>query len=500
VADLLVEITVIARSIRRVSTVPVDEGRLATTLVGDVVAQTLAEVGVLVRPESCTITWKTMTLQPATPLAQVFDLQRESSPDAGRSLALTVICPGGEAEIAPGSVLELTRTETTVVLAALPPPAPVASPPADAPVAAKPPPPPAAPAPAAAKSEEDSEFELTLDEEGGLAPLEEEAPAAEGDKDIFEETDFDVPALEEESTSEGVSLEDRDKREVASAALEEEEADEDEDEDSGEEDLDDEDFDDEDEEEAEEERAAPRRATIRKRRMPAPRARAKAKVSVRKKEEAAAPVIQRHATVRYYSRMNPNRIYPLMVALTKKALQQIAQKDVGQVGKKVKMKVGAALEIEPVLPGCECYPPRQKVRVDQGDIKAEFHVVPRMIGQVPAAKVVIYENGEKLTELPLNVRVSNPLFVTMAAGATLLVPFVSATMKHYHVDFESQLQNGFDAYLVAARAALILLRPEVLAGILLALTGLLYLILRPRQRDAFWDITPEGARPTPAKG
>jgi hypothetical protein len=56
-------------------------------------------------------------------------------------------------------------------------------------------------------SDSDSEFELTLDEGGSLAPAEE---AAEGeDKDIFE-TDFEVPALDEESGSEAVALDEAD--------------------------------------------------------------------------------------------------------------------------------------------------------------------------------------------------------------------------------------------------------------------------------------------------
>jgi excisionase family DNA binding protein len=56
----------------------------------------------------------------------------------------------------------------------------------------------------------DSEFELTLDDSGGLAPLEEEAPLqikGDEEKDIFE-TDFEVPALEDESGSQAVALED----------------------------------------------------------------------------------------------------------------------------------------------------------------------------------------------------------------------------------------------------------------------------------------------------
>jgi excisionase family DNA binding protein len=49
-----------------------------------------------------------------------------------------------------------------------------------------------------------SEFELTLDDEGALAGADEDA------KDIFEETNFDVPALDDESGSEAVALDEAD--------------------------------------------------------------------------------------------------------------------------------------------------------------------------------------------------------------------------------------------------------------------------------------------------
>ena len=52
----------------------------------------------------------------------------------------------------------------------------------------------------------DSEFELTLDEDGGLTPVDETGDLAEEDKDLFEETDFDVPSLDDESGSEAMAL------------------------------------------------------------------------------------------------------------------------------------------------------------------------------------------------------------------------------------------------------------------------------------------------------
>ncbi|MFO0876584.1 MAG: helix-turn-helix domain-containing protein [Gemmataceae bacterium] len=54
-----------------------------------------------------------------------------------------------------------------------------------------------------AEDNSDSEFELTLDDEGSLG-VEEEAG------DIFEETNFDVPALDDESGSEAVALDEND--------------------------------------------------------------------------------------------------------------------------------------------------------------------------------------------------------------------------------------------------------------------------------------------------
>jgi hypothetical protein len=65
--------------------------------------------------------------------------------------------------------------------------------------------------PAAEQADSSSEFELTLEDSGRLAPLEEESPpaAAEGEKDIFE-TDFEVPALEDDSGSQAMALDESD--------------------------------------------------------------------------------------------------------------------------------------------------------------------------------------------------------------------------------------------------------------------------------------------------
>jgi hypothetical protein len=62
------------------------------------------------------------------------------------------------------------------------------------------------------KSDSDSEFELTLDDTGGLEPLEDTPkpkPKKGAEKDIFE-TDFEVPGLEEDSGSDAMAVEEAD--------------------------------------------------------------------------------------------------------------------------------------------------------------------------------------------------------------------------------------------------------------------------------------------------
>jgi len=74
-----------------------------------------------------------------------------------------------------------------------------------------------APDGAAAGEDSGSQFELTLDDQGGLAAVQEEAEVEGEDKDIFQETDFDVPALDEESASEAVALTDMETEEEESS-------------------------------------------------------------------------------------------------------------------------------------------------------------------------------------------------------------------------------------------------------------------------------------------
>jgi hypothetical protein len=186
---------------------------------------------------------------------------------------------------------------------------------------------------------------------------------------------------------------------------------------------------------------------------------------------AQKKTVIRHATVRYYNRMNPEQVYPLLVAITKNAIQAITKEPLDQRSRSFKVTVSAVVEIEPILPGCDCYPPKQSVRISEGDQKATFHVVPKVRGAVLGARVEVRCQGSVLTTVPLELRVVSKAPATVLCVSTLALPFAVAVLKLFNIDFEATLQ--------------------VLVGaVFLAATGTTYVLARPRKRDAFWDLTP----------
>lgn len=228
---------------------------------------------------------------------------------------------------------------------------------------------------------------------------------------------------------------------------------------------------------------------------PAPAARAKGRVS------RLPPQVDRHATVRYYSQMNPQRVYPLLVVLSKKEIQKVRKRHVNQAASgPMRVDTRVPLEVEPVLPGFACHPHREVLEItDDEAVTLTFFVVPQVLGNVEGAKVLLRQGGKVLTRLPLEIRVVNTTLTLVMGLATLLLPFGTSLLRHFKLDFESQLQEGFVSYGGLLRWLLQNLSPEVMALGLLACTGGVFLWLRPRQRDVFWDLEDPAPEP-PGKG
>jgi type II secretion system (T2SS) protein E len=204
--------------------------------------------------------------------------------------------------------------------------------------------------------------------------------------------------------------------------------------------------------------------------------------------------VGRQATVRYYHRINPERTYPLLVILSDKQIREIAKRNVGQASSgRFEVALDSGVDVEPILPGCSCYPPKDVLTVREGETSATFWVVPHVLGKVMQPRVVVRQNGKVLAEVPLQVRVVKQGLTLVLAALSLVLPPILLLLKQLRLDFESQLQDNFGLYAQAAQWALRSLTPEWLVGLLLLATAGAYLWLRPRRRDVFWDVEVAGS-------
>jgi hypothetical protein len=219
-----------------------------------------------------------------------------------------------------------------------------------------------------------------------------------------------------------------------------------------------------------------------------------------KRRAARPPITERRATVRYYNRMNPQRVYPLLVVIAKTGFEPILQEDVAQrESKPFRAAEGSLVEVEPILPGCQCYPAKEHVRITSGEVRANFSIVPQVLGDVTGARIVLRQDGRVLSEVPLEMRVVTKLMVAVMGVATVVLPLLTSLLKHLRLDFDSQLKDDFHIYATIAQFAFNALTPEVLTALLLTATVMAYFWLRPRERDLFWDLVPVHKKPPPPR-
>lgn len=202
------------------------------------------------------------------------------------------------------------------------------------------------------------------------------------------------------------------------------------------------------------------------------------------------PQAERRATVRYYTRMNPDRMFPLLVILSEQQVQEVVKARVGQASSTAfKVDEGSVVEIEPVLPGCDCYPPRVPLAVDaKGPATATIWVVPKVLGRVQGARVLIRQGGRILTEVPLDVKVSKQTLAVACGLLSLAAPYLTMGLKSLKLDYESQKASGFPVYEQVGGWLADNLRPEWIGLGFLGLAVALYFLMRPKKRDVFWDV------------
>ncbi|MFO0822804.1 MAG: protein kinase [Gemmataceae bacterium] len=205
---------------------------------------------------------------------------------------------------------------------------------------------------------------------------------------------------------------------------------------------------------------------------------------------------ERRATVRYYSRMNPDRVFPLLVMLTRQEVEEIVKKYVEQKATgPLTIAKDVPLEIEPVLPGCQVHPPKVTTILGNSDDVFTFHIVPHVLGEVTGARVFIRQDHKTLAEIKLDMNVVQRTMVIASGLSTFVVPAASAVMKHFNVDLTPK--DGSSPYLALLNFLYGQTSPLVLTLVLALVTLALWWFTRPKGRDVFWDIT---TKPPAASG
>ncbi len=205
-------------------------------------------------------------------------------------------------------------------------------------------------------------------------------------------------------------------------------------------------------------------------------------------QQKASPA-ERRATVRYYTRMNPDRMFPLLVILSAEEIQEVVKAKVKQAASETfKVEEGSVVEIEPVLPGCDCYPPRLPIAVESGPTTATLWVVPRVLGRIQGARVLIRQGDRVLAEVPLDIKVAKQTLAVVCGLMSLAAPYLTMGLKSLKLDYESQKADGFSLYQKAGNWLAENVRPEWIGLGFLGLAVVLYFLMRPRRRDVFWDV------------
>ena len=192
------------------------------------------------------------------------------------------------------------------------------------------------------------------------------------------------------------------------------------------------------------------------------------------------------ATVRYFSRMNPERVYPLVLKFSKDAFDQPFDETTDQItSSKFSLHKDFPVEIEPVIPGCICYPAKQTVFV-KGDIQVVFHVVPQVVGKLKGALIEIRQKHVLVKTLHLDMDVVKKTFAMVMGFATFVMPILSIGLKAINLDFDSQKNAGYGDYLKIFKFFFIWLPTWVLFIIFGIVFLIIWLLTRPEEHQDFW--------------
>lgn len=199
------------------------------------------------------------------------------------------------------------------------------------------------------------------------------------------------------------------------------------------------------------------------------------------------------AHVRYYSKMRAQRVHPLDVELSREQVVRLIGKNRAQDSSApFEADTAVPVRIEPILPGCQCYPPRMDVILDRPRTHVRFFVVPQVIGPLRDARVTLSQQGRQLSRIDLQCKVTRQTLSLAVGVMSFLAPAGSMLFKL--AEGRPELMEALDLGLFLTVGGMLVgaLSPDLLFLFLLTAAGLLYLWARPRRRQVGWDLANSG--------
>jgi hypothetical protein len=187
--------------------------------------------------------------------------------------------------------------------------------------------------------------------------------------------------------------------------------------------------------------------------------------------------------------MNLHRLFPLLVVLSRDQIQKPLERAIEQAHiRGLRVGQGLPVEVEPVLPGCLCFPHHRLIAPDDDVGLARFHVLPQLSGKVTDACVVLRQGSEILGEVPLQMTVRRQWLVILLGVMTPVVPFL---VRLFHLDPTEHVDEHFGSVYGLLTWLLVQLQSASWWAALLAMAAITGLTwwwwVRPR-REEFYDV------------
>jgi hypothetical protein len=156
---------------------------------------------------------------------------------------------------------------------------------------------------------------------------------------------------------------------------------------------------------------APNKPAVVKKPAPAPQ-------TVRR-DAGPVPGPRADVKVRFYSKMNLQRVYPLVVEVPRAS------------GKAAPASSVDPVVVRPVIPGAFVVPAEQRLDVSKPGAQVTFQVTPLARGRLPGARLELHQPGQAVQTLPLGMKTVTQRMTWVLLALTFLLP-LGLLWAHYN--------------------------------------------------------------------